>query len=140
MSIEWNKKFESGLDWQDRQHMELLKRVNAFLDAMDSGACGEEPGRLLKFLEEYSVIHFDAEEQGMKRHKFPGVGAHIEEHAVFMDDISRLKSALKVSATTASVADFQRRISEWFARHIGGTDKEFARFLFDAGQGCERDG
>ncbi|MBI5826473.1 MAG: hypothetical protein HZB22_01895 [Deltaproteobacteria bacterium] len=52
MSIEWSEKFESGLDWQDRQHRELLKRVNGFLDAMGRGACGEEPGRLLKFLEE----------------------------------------------------------------------------------------
>ncbi|MBI5826472.1 MAG: hemerythrin family protein [Deltaproteobacteria bacterium] len=76
----------------------------------------------------------------MKKYKFPGAGVHIREHADFMEDISRLKSDLKVSASTAPVADFQRRITEWFARHIGGTDKEFARFVFEAGQGCERDG
>ncbi|MBI5902833.1 MAG: hemerythrin family protein [Deltaproteobacteria bacterium] len=140
MSIEWSEKFESGLDWQDRQHRELLKRINAFLDAMDHGPRAEEPARLLNFLWEYSVIHFDAEEQGMKKYKFPGAGVHIREHADFMEDISRLKSDLKVSASTAPVADFQRRISDWFARHIGGTDKEFARFIFEAGQGREGDG
>ena len=140
MPIEWSEKFKSGLEWQDRQHRELLKRVNGFLDAMYRGACGEESGRFLKFLEEYSVIHFDAEEQGMKKHKFPGVSAHIREHADFMEDIGRLKSDLKVSASTAPVADFQRRITEWFARHIGGTDKEFSRFIIDAGREDEGDG
>lgn len=140
MSIEWSKKFEIGLEWQDRQHRELLKRVNGFLDAMDRGACGEEPIRLFIFLEEYAVIHFDAEEQGMKKHKFPGASAHIREHADFVEDIFRVKSDFKTAPSTALIADFKRRITDWFVRHIGGTDKEFAMFIIEAGREGEEDG
>lgn len=68
MGIEWSSYLATGVDWQDSHHRELFKRINRLLDAMASGYGKEEVANLFNFLDQYFVVHFEAENEAMERH------------------------------------------------------------------------
>lgn len=132
MAVEWSNSLSTGIEWQDRQHKELFRRMNSLMDAMDHGRGKDEVGRLFKFLDEYFVSHFDAEEQVMHRYDYPGALAHISEHTKLIEDISKLKDEFSAGSTTSIVIKTQRRVVDWFINHIGEVDKVFARYVLQA--------
>jgi hemerythrin len=124
MSIEWSGTFSTGVEWQDRHHKELFKRINALLDAMNVGMGKEEVLRLFKFLDEYVVVHFDAEEREMYKTDYPGALAHIAEHTGFIEEIAELEDECRrKGVSTALVIKTQGKVVDWLLSHIGGSDK-----------------
>lgn len=132
MPLEWNKGLSTGVPWQDRQHKELFKRLNKLLDAMNVGLGKNEVVRLFLFLDEYFVVHFDAEEKEMDRTKFPGTVEHLKEHTHFIEEMSRLKNEFAKNPTSALVMQVKRRVVDWLINHIGDVDKKFGEFIVKA--------
>ena len=94
MAFAWSRRLSVGVPSIDRQHQELISHVNRLLDAMRQRKGDQETGRLLKFLEDYVVVHFSAEEDLMMEHDYGGYAAHQAEHAEFVRDICRLKDEM----------------------------------------------
>lgn len=132
MAIEWSKTLSTGVDWQDSQHRELFNRINSLLDAMSMGLGKDEVLRLFKFLDEYFIFHFSAEEEAMERYNYPGRAVHIGEHRGFIEDVSELKKEAETSVTTAVVIKAQRRVVDWLINHIGAMDKSLGAFFLKA--------
>ncbi|HLC18144.1 MAG TPA: bacteriohemerythrin [Thermodesulfobacteriota bacterium] len=132
MTIEWTKNLSTGVKWQDDQHKELFARINRLLDAMSLGLGKDEVLKVFKFLDEYFVVHFEAEEQAMHKYGYPETLSHLEEHTKFIDDISRLEKEAKVGVTSSHVIQTQRRVVDWLVNHIGSIDKELGAFLKEA--------
>ncbi len=132
MAIEWSDSLATGVGWQDKQHKELFRRINSLLDAMNVGLGKEEVSRLFTFLDEYFVVHFEAEEQAMNRYRYPGLIAHLAEHMGFIERVSALKDECGAGITTGSVIKVQRLVVDWLVNHIGGVDKALGKFLIDA--------
>lgn len=130
MSIEWTANLSTGVEWQDRHHKELFKRINRLLDAMNLGYGKEEVASLFDFLDEYIAYHFEAEEQAMSRHGYEASLAHIAEHTRFIDDIASLRDEFKKGPTTGLVIKVQRQVVDWLLNHICGPDKRLGEFLF----------
>lgn len=131
MAIEWSKTLSTGVAWQDRQHRELFKRINTLLDAVAVGLGKEEAVRLLKFLEDYIVVHFEAEEQAMNRFNYPATLEHLARHTAFIDEVGRLRSEFAATPTPALVIKIQRVVIDWLIKHIGGDDKALGSFLLN---------
>ncbi len=121
----------TGLIWQDRQHRELFKRVELFVDAMEEGMGKEEVLRLLEFLDEYVVFHFHDEEKAMEKAGFPDSLAHMKEHTGFIDELSELRVELSNRYSPEIVDRIRTRIIRWLKDHIGRADKELGSFLLD---------
>lgn len=134
MAIEWNKTLSTGILWQDSQHKELFKRIDSLLDAMHAGLGKEEVKRLFRFLDEYFVIHFEAEERAMNSAGYPDMLAHLAEHTRFIDDIAELKKRCVAGITTALILKTQREVQDWLVNHIGTTDKAMAAFILKSGR------
>lgn len=132
MAIEWSKTLATGVAWQDRQHRELFKRINTLLDAVAVGLGKEEAVRLLKFLEDYIVVHFEAEEQAMNRFNYPATLEHLARHTAFIDEVGRLRSEFATTPTSALVIKIQRVVIDWLIKHIGGDDKALGSFIMSA--------
>ncbi|MBI5491571.1 MAG: hemerythrin family protein [Deltaproteobacteria bacterium] len=139
MAIEWSKNLSTGVDWQDRQHKELFKRINSLLDAMSVGRGKEEVLNLIRFIGDYFVVHFESEEKAMGKYDFPGAIAHIAEHTGLMEDFTRFKDECRGRVSTADVIKVQRRIVNWLINHIGGSDKALGAFILRAEEGDKRD-
>lgn len=132
MSIEWSKNLSTGVVWQDKQHRELFHRINSLLDAMNLGLGKEEVVRLFKFLDEYIVIHFDAEEQVMHKFNYPEMLSHLEEHTNFIDDVAMLKEEAEKGISSGLVIKVQSRIVDWLINHIGSVDRDLGSFILRA--------
>lgn len=132
MGIEWSASLATGLEWQDSHHRELFKRINRLLDAMATGYGKEEVRTLFKFLDEYFVIHFEAEERAMERHGYPDTALHKAEHARFIKKISSLRDEFEKGPSSRHVIWVQREVVDWLINHIGDMDKKLGSFLKSA--------
>lgn len=129
MAIEWTRNLATGLEWQDKQHKELFRRINSLLDAMTVGLGKGEVLKLFTFLDEYFVVHFEAEEKAMNKFNYPHMVKHLAEHTRFIEDIAALKEECKKGISTANVIQVQRRVVDWLINHIGGIDKQLGAFI-----------
>lgn len=129
MSMEWTPSLSTGIVWQDRQHRELFKKVNALLDAIDAGIGQTEVVKLLDFLDEYFVVHFEAEEQAMNLCNYPDTLAHLTAHTNFIDEMSRLKAEAAEHVTHELVIHTQLKVADWFVNHIANIDKKLGEYI-----------
>ncbi len=134
MAIEWSDSLLTGVEWQDFQHRELFSRINSLLDAMNIGFGKDEVSRLFEFLDEYIIIHFDAEEQAMHKYDYPDTLAHLKEHTRFIDDIAKLRNDTLQGVSTGLVIQVQSRVVDWLINHIGGVDKSLGAFIKEAAE------
>lgn len=132
LAIEWSPGLSTGVPWQDKQHKELFKRMDSLIEAMNMGRGKEEVSRLLKFLDDYFVVHFEAEEQAMNKYGYPGTVSHLAAHTRFIDDMAVLKGEFAKGPTTTLVIKVQRQVVDWLINHIGGIDKELGAFILKA--------
>lgn len=129
MAIEWNRNLSTGVEWQDRHHKELFKRVNALLDAMSVGMGKDEVDRVFRFLDSYIVVHFDAEEQAMSKHGYPYAVEHLCEHTGFIEDVAALRHEFAGGPTGVLVVKVQKLVVDWLINHIGGEDKRLGSYI-----------
>ncbi len=130
MSVQWEEKYESGIDWADRQHRELVDYVASLVRAMEQGEGGVETIKIIKFLLGYVVTHFGDEETAMDENSYPGIAAHKEEHLNFKQMLTTFKVELDTSGASHHLTFKARKaLVEWLSSHIAGTDRELALFL-----------
>ena len=71
----------------------------------------------LRELATYTVTHFRAEEELMRKTNYPGLAAHQAEHQRFVDKVNQFTQDLKGGGNVSSlqVVGF---IKKWLAEHI----------------------
>src|SRR5512138_2619963 len=84
--LEWTQALSVGVEEIDAQHRELFRRAARLLEGIQGGE-PEELGQLIDFLYRYAVEHFGAEEEHMRRTRFPGYLRHKAEHDRFAADL-----------------------------------------------------
>ena len=128
MQVQWTPDLAVGVKEIDNQHKELFKRVNSLLEAVSTGKGKDEITRVVTFLGEYAVTHFQTEENFMTHYGYINYGAHKSEHLIFARDFARIKGDLENGVTSMSVILVQKKILAWLTNHIGKTDKALGTF------------
>ncbi len=127
--LEWTQALSVGVEEIDAQHRELFRRAAALLEGIRSGE-PEELGALVDFLHRYAVEHFGAEEEQMRRTRFPGYARHKAEHDRFVSDLLALASEYERKGAAAFLSlKVNQWLTEWLRQHVSGTDAELGRFL-----------
>ncbi|MBI3754488.1 MAG: hemerythrin family protein [Deltaproteobacteria bacterium] len=130
MPIEWNNDLCVGVDVIDNQHKELLRRINALLDACSQGKGKDEVGRVIKFLEDYITVHFNAEEAIQKKNGYPDYETHKGLHDEFRKNFSELKKRFENEVVGLYLVLLTNRtVVDWLINHIGRIDKALGSFL-----------
>src|SRR5512136_2487135 len=88
--VSWDRSLETGDPEIDAQHRELFHRIDKLLAATADRRARSEVGRLLTFLGDYVVSHFEAEERLMADSGYPEAAPHRDEHRRFVADYARL--------------------------------------------------
>lgn len=128
MFLEWTKELEVGVDVIDNQHKELFDRVNKFFDAIKNIKGKDEVLDTLNFLEEYVVVHFNAEEDYMKKIKYSGYDMQHDEHEKFKKELKELKTRFETSGAGLSVVlRTHLELSSWLRKHIVILDKQIGK-------------
>jgi hemerythrin len=126
--IQWSPALAVGVDEIDAQHQELFRRAERFVSALRS-ADDAEVAPLLRYLGEYVVEHFAAEERYMREIGFPGLDGHRAAHLAFREDFATMVADFERKGATPLVAlTLHNWLSDWLRKHVGGLDVEIGRF------------
>lgn len=114
----------SELIWQDTQHQELFRLI----DALKEPDASQE---IFTLLSSYADHHFCIEENYMRQLKYPHTEAHIKAHNQFRDELDDMVSSMNKfdAQVRESVSIFLR---EWLSRHVFGIDKDFEAFVLQS--------
>ena len=112
----------------DEQHQKLFALLNALHEAMRQGKGQAVVQDTLRELATYTVTHFRAEEELMRKTNYPGLAAHRAEHQRFVDKVNQFTQDLKAGGNVSSlqVVGF---IKEWLAEHIRRTDRSYSAHM-----------
>lgn len=133
MALAWTKNLATGIDWQDKQHIELFDRVNKLLEAMMSGKGKAELLNVVKFLDTYVISHFGAEDQVMNNLLFHERLFHIGEHNKFKERLQAIKGEIERGIAPDTVIMVKKELTEWLSNHIGKIDKRLGAFIIAKG-------
>ncbi|MGQ9630149.1 MAG: bacteriohemerythrin [bacterium] len=130
MAIQWTEDLSVGVDEIDNQHKELFNRINKLLDACNQGEGRNVVAEVIKFLEDYVIIHFGTEEEYMTKHGYLNYLSHKAQHTGFIKDFSALKKQFEAGgATLGLVVRTNHTVVDWIIKHISKTDKALGAFL-----------
>ena len=123
-----------GIAEIDKQHQELLDRMDLLRDYMRRGQSRDAIRDTLKFLETYVVEHFATEVKYMNQYSDPDILRHKAEHETFLRDFTAFKekfTSLQAQGeiTTFLGVDIVRKLNDWFSNHIATVDKKMGEFL-----------
>lgn len=123
----WDSRYETGIDMVDTQHRRLVEILNTLGDLYAQGARNEEIVQTLDALADYSVYHFQMEEELMARYQIDPdhLEGHKQSHASFVKQALTALDKVQENAVelTGGLLTF---LTKWLIFHILGVDQRMA--------------
>lgn len=130
--ITWDQSYSVSVQKLDQQHQKLFSLINALHEAMKLRKGHTVIQDTLHELATYTVTHFRAEEELLRRTNYPGFAAHQAEHQKFVAKVNQFMEDLKAGRITISIAVLQF-LKDWLTEHIQWTDRSYADHLNASG-------
>ena len=128
--ISWSEKYNTGIEFVDSQHKELVNLTNQLYKACLSGhetaktVFKEAMNRMVNYVR----FHFGAEEELLLRINYPSYAEHKKQHEQLIQKI--LDAAKNYNDGKKFVPNqFVRTLQEWVFSHIAFYDKQFSFFV-----------
>lgn len=120
--MEWTRDLESGIPIIDAQHKRIIEFINELNDACQTGNMSET-NHVMDGLLNYTVTHFEFEEELQEKAGYPFLKAHQRIHEIFMKKVADIRVR---SAKGEDVApELLRLLKGWLASHIKGEDRDY---------------
>ncbi len=130
MSLQWSKDMEIGHHQVDREHKQLVEKINEFYHACNEGTASEEALNILRFLKQYTVSHFAHEEKLQEASNYPEIARHKELHRQFVLSVEEIEHKLKTEGVSVSlVVEINQKIGFWLINHIKREDRKLANYI-----------
>lgn len=134
MAIEWKEDLAIGVTEVDDQHKELFLKVNELFNACNGGKGKEYIDDVIKYLQDYVVLHFTSEEKLQKQNGYPQYEAHKAQHEQFIKDFLALKEKIdKNGITGLTIVQLNQVLVDWLINHIRKSDKALGLYLKEKG-------
>jgi len=127
-SIEWSHELSMGVPLIDEQHKQLIALANNLIEAVDRGQKRQAIEDALRRLREYTVFHFNSEEQLMKEVLYDKRGDHALEHRRLKEQVKHYRRSIyyKENLNPEAVLTF---LQSWLIKHLLETDRLLANFI-----------
>ena len=126
----WDDSYLVGVSRIDEEHKQLFITVNSLIDAIENGAGKEDLKKVLEFLIQYTVSHFNDEEEVQRKSGYPNFENHRKIHEKFKKTALELAAeAEKNGSSEALVKEVKRKIGDWLVTHVTGEDAKIGKFL-----------
>lgn len=123
MGIEWHESLSIGITEIDNQHKELISRFDQLLKACEANKGSTELKRVLDFLDEYGVRHFNDEEALQRKINYPGYDTHRKEHESFVVNLRKLRGKIeREGAGVYQIVEANNMLIKWLINHISSSD------------------
>jgi len=125
----WKESYKIGDPLIDEQHKELFDKTDMLLHLLsgdDAKARKEESIKMVLFLKEYAISHFETEENYMASMNYEFIKEHKKLHAEFIEHIAILEKKMhEADFDLNSFKDFSGFLVAWLTYHVAGADQEF---------------
>lgn len=128
--VQWTKKLETGIQMVDDQHKSLCSLINGLHSAMLNRDSNAAMLKLIRSLKEYTVLHFNTEEQYFEHSAYPHIKEHKVLHRKFEGKIQDFENAFNSGTATVSM-DLLNFLKDWLINHIEGTDHGYVKYVKD---------
>jgi len=130
MGIDWNDILSVGIAEMDEEHKELFRRINALLVGLLGPEGGANISKLVTAIIEYTVYHFNDEQDLMRREKYPRLEQHIVLHTAFLKEFGEIQTLLAEGHFSANLLiRIQDKVVNWLLEHIGKVDRDYSEFI-----------
>ncbi len=121
--ILWDQKYAIGIHQMDEEHIEILKRINDLIEAMNLNVLDKMLSSFTE-LKEYTVHHFTHEEKYMEQIQYPALDSHKKVHVNLINTLLKFEEQFKAGKIEKGrLASF---LKNWLFTHIMGIDTKYA--------------
>jgi hemerythrin len=126
--IEWNARYEIGLEEIDKQHCELAKHINSLHEAIRGHSPKKAKVKVLDDVVSYTQFHFKYEEELMEKNNYRDSVRHKSEHEKLMSTLEVNKEQfLKLGHELDK--ELTNVLKKWFLDHTQNTDRRYLPFI-----------
>jgi len=130
--IDWESRFELGIENFDDHHRHLVSLINKVYDDYTAEAPSEKLGAVLEELIDYASYHFNIEELWMEKNHYSKLDQHSAEHNKFHTAMIDFKRDYSQGTLNISL-DILIFLKSWLIGHILKTDSEYGTFIKSRG-------
>jgi len=126
--VTWDQSYSVSVSKMDAQHQKLFSLINRLHEAMRQGQAQAIVQDTVHELANYTVTHFRAEEELLRRTNYPEFAAHQAEHQKFVAKVQQFSEDVKAGKLTSSISVLGF-LKDWLAQHIQQTDRSYGAYL-----------
>ena len=123
--VTWKDFYSVGDPSLDAQHKQIIGVINELYEAMQQGKDRAVLKPITDRLLQYTLAHFEHEEQIMQEHEYPDFTQHTALH----DKIRQKTIDLREHVSLVTGHDLLRFLKDWWVGHIQGCDKKYSPYL-----------
>lgn len=128
-NLTWKDDLATGVKDIDYQHKQLCTAIDRLLDACKEGKGRKEAETTMKFLLDYTKMHFAFEEKIQQKCGYPKYEDHKKLHTWFINEVQKLNDDVaKNGVTITTVSQINSLMLGWLLNHIKKVDKEIALY------------
>jgi hemerythrin-like metal-binding protein len=120
-NIVWSETLLIGKLEIDAEHKQLIRIANSLLRAMQEGRNKNDFAKILHELREYTVFHFNNEEEYMRSIGYPDLNKHIEEHNILKKRVKDFQHSVFIGDKVEYDA-LREMLKDWLVGHILSCD------------------
>lgn len=124
--IAWKPEYNLGISIIDEQHHGIVTTINSLFFAIQNNHGEKILHPIIDMVHDYTRIHFDVEEDFLKKYGYPNLKQH---HKLHNDLIHKLNVVGKKSLMSNNPLEFMEFLKNWWIDHICEKDKEFLDYL-----------
>ena len=131
MNYTLDKSLVTGNELIDRQHTELISKIEKLQNCCEEGGGKVETIKMLDYLSDYTEFHFGEEEKLQEEASYPGLEQHRQKHEEFRKAVAELHEMLieEEGPSDAFVKAVRKNVRDWMFDHIKSLDRAVAAYL-----------
>jgi len=123
--ITWKDFYSVGEPSLDAEHKHIIGILNEMFEAVERGSDHEILKSALDRLVQYTLVHFNHEEEVMQEHDYPD----LQRHKALHDRLRKRTIDLRQHITLVTGHDMLFFLKEWWIGHIQGEDKKYSPYV-----------
>jgi len=127
-NIEWTDDLSVGIVRIDEQHLKLIELLQTLEEAIRAGDDADLIEDSIVHLFNYAKVHFSAEEELLRQHKYPEEKLHELEHSKFIAKAFEFRENFDAKRPGLNL-ELVKFLSGWILSHIQITDQRYTKYL-----------
>ena len=126
--IKWRDAYNTGIEQFDMEHHKMVEFIDLMFFAIRDDCDKDATEKICKEVFTYAKYHFDNEEKAMKAVNYPDLQEHIDEHAWFVSEATKLHTILSDNFPEGRT-EFYKFLRKWLVSHIQACDKKYVPYI-----------